>query len=389
MHHGVRSGNRHPVCLHARRYSRQRISLAITATTTNFQLATTTAPAGRLAWLMGTRPDAITNLVELESLPLVQHGYTFNYSGAAAFYRAAFIDTNITNTLTAPLAIGTFHAVAITTNGNIQSWGDNSLGQFGNGLPTTGMVSYAGCWVVTTGYTNASEGPLVQSSARHWSCVAAGDNCTLAVETNGSLWAWGDDTYGSLGVSTNGWPSSWSATPVAIGTNALWRSVFAYGDSSFAIRRDGTLWAWGDNTSSVLGVGTNFSSSNIVWFPTQVGNSSNWVSVFCLPNSHSVGIQTDGLLWAWGQTDLPTSVRAGYADTNDLLLAAVACPGLVNIPDRGSRRGQIQTAANLFFCAAMARSGSQPPMRRLPPVGGSIMLFGRTNIPILPASITC
>ena len=323
--------------------------LAITATTTNFQLATTTAPAGRLAWLMGTRPDAITNLVELESLPLVQHGYTFNYSGAAAFYRAAFIDTNITNTLTAPLAIGTFHAVAITTNGNIQSWGDNSLGQFGNGLPTTGMVSYAGCWVVTTGYTNASEGPLVQSSARHWSCVAAGDNCTLAVETNGSLWAWGDDTYGSLGVSTNGWPSSWSATPVAIGTNALWRSVFAYGDSSFAIRRDGTLWAWGDNTSSVLGVGTNFSSSNIVWFPTQVGNSSNWVSVFCLPNSHSVGIQTDGLLWAWGQTDLPTSVRAGYADTNDLLLAAVACPGLVNIPGPWISAGPNPDSSEFIF----------------------------------------
>lgn len=99
--------------------------LQITATATNFSLGATTTPPGRLAWLMGNRPNEVTNLIELENLPMAQHGYTLNFSGQAAFYRAVLVDTNV---VTATLAVGINHAVAVMTNGIMECWGDNTWG---------------------------------------------------------------------------------------------------------------------------------------------------------------------------------------------------------------------------------------------------------------------
>jgi alpha-tubulin suppressor-like RCC1 family protein len=302
--------------------------LAISANATNYQLAAITATPERLAWLMGTRPDAITNLVDLETLPLLNHGFKLNYSGAAAFYRAVLLDSNA---ITVPLAVGTDHAVAVLPNGLLESWGDNSLGQFGNSLPITPVTGTTGCWIIVSGYTNTSQGPLPQSSETNWMSVAAGPDFTLALKSNGTLWGWGNNAYGALAMATNSGGPAWSAVPVAIGNGSLWRSVFTYGYSCFAIRTDGTLWAWGYNKSSALGVGPGFSSADIVWSPNQVGTANNWLSVYSLPNSHSVGIQTDGTLWAWGQTILPTSARAALADTN-FVLPIVTSPALVDIP---------------------------------------------------------
>ena len=296
--------------------------------TNTLHLTATTVPAGRLVWYMGSSASFITNIVQIEDLPVVQHNFSLLGLSSSAFFRAAIFDTNVE---VMPLALGSYHAVAIMTNGLIKSWGDNTAGEFGNGVPLVENFDYfAGCWVLPSGYTNTSQGPLPESGDTNWVSVAAGTSHTLALKSDGSLWGWGNNAHGQIAYTNDGYGVS-SPTAVPIGTNALWRSVFAAGYCSFAIRRDGSLWVWGDNTDSTLGLGTNYSNTNTIWSPVQVGTSFNWVKVVCIPFSRTVGIQSDGSLWAWGLTDLPSSVRAGYAATN-LTVPISSSPALVNIP---------------------------------------------------------
>ena len=100
--------------------------------------------------------------------------------------------------------------------------------------------------------------------------MAAGDDHTVAVKTDGTLWAWGSTT-GQLGDGTTTDRSS----PVQVGTATNWASVAAGNDHTVAVKTDGTLWAWGDNDSGQLGDGTTTNRSS----PVQVGTATNWASV--------------------------------------------------------------------------------------------------------------
>ena len=79
---------------------------------------------------------------------------------------------------------------------------------------------------------------------------------TLAVKTDGTPWAWGDNSYGQLGDGTH----TERGLPVQVGTDTTWASVatgFAGSPSydSAGVKTDGTLWTWGTNYSSQLGLG--------------------------------------------------------------------------------------------------------------------------------------
>lgn len=296
---------------------------------TNLHLRVTTPVASRLLWMSGDRVDAITNIANIEFLPLGQHDFQPPAPGPSRFFRAALIDTNVPRT---PYAGTAAHSLAILTNGSIVCWGDNSLGQFGNSAPKElggAIINSNACWIVED-YINKSTGPLPQSGDTDWISVAAGADYCLALKANGTLWAWGNNVGGFGYDVPGGFYKSFYAFPVPVGTNMPWQSVFAYGESSFAIRTNGTLWAWGNNTGSVLGLGNSYTNTNLVILPTQVGTASNWVNVASFGNV-SMGIQSDGSLWAWGSTTLPSYVRAGYAETN-LATPLTSSPALVNIP---------------------------------------------------------
>lgn len=132
-------------------------------------------------------------------------------------------------------------------------------------------------------------------NAQCWQSVSAGQHHTLAIKTDGTLWAWGRNTYGQLGDGTNADKN----IPTQIGSDNNWSSISAGGidylDFSLAIKTDGTLWAWGRNNEAQLGNG-NYTSTNT---PIQIGNSTDWRSISAGGN-FSVAIKTNGTLWTWG-----------------------------------------------------------------------------------------
>ncbi|ALD19998.1 hypothetical protein AM218_00605 [Hymenobacter sp. DG25A] len=114
---------------------------------------------------------------------------------------------------------------------------------------------------------------------------------SLLVQTDGSLWAWGNNAYGQLGNGT----TTDQATPVRIDSGTKWKSAEAGQYYTLAIRQDGTLWAWGKNSAGQLGDGTTTNRTT----PVQIAAGTKWISVSA-GTGHTLAIRQDGTLWAWG-----------------------------------------------------------------------------------------
>jgi alpha-tubulin suppressor-like RCC1 family protein len=126
-----------------------------------------------------------------------------------------------------------------------------------------------------------------------------------AIKTDGTLWTWGQNTQGQLG-NGNGYANSSPAQTIAAGTN--WKSVAAgYFGSFSGIKTDGTLWGWGYNGFGGLGTNDTTNRSS----PVQtVAGGTNWKQA-SISGYMSFGIKTDGTLWTWGYNG------AGGLGTND------------------------------------------------------------------------
>lgn len=132
--------------------------------------------------------------------------------------------------------------------------------------------------------------PVQVGSLTNWSKVAAARYCSAAIKTDGTLWTWGSNNYGQCARS--GFESS---SPIQVGTLTNWAQVSLSYSFGAAVKTDGTLWTWGNNAYGQLGLGnrTNYSS------PKQVGSLTNWASV-SLANWATVAVKTDGTIWSWG-----------------------------------------------------------------------------------------
>lgn len=138
--------------------------------------------------------------------------------------------------------------------------------------------------------------PILQSLDTTWKTLADGSSRSgmMAIKQNGTLWGWGINTDGVLGLGDLVHRSS----PTQVGSLGNWKSVHA-ADSTFAVKTDGTLWAWGDNTLGKLGIGDMVHRSS----PVQIGSLSNWIQVTGGYSNSSTpfAIKTDGTLWVWGR----------------------------------------------------------------------------------------
>ena len=196
---------------------------------------------------------------------------------------------NATTTRTTPVQVfgsatnwkqvsgGGSHTVAIKTDGTLWTWGYNYNGQLGINATTQRNTP------VTT-FLGGSD----------WKQVAAGGNHTLAIKTDGTLWTWGYNVVGQLGINTSGTDILTPVTTFVGGSN--WKQVAGGSTHTAAIKTDGTLWTWGDNSSGELGI--NNTSNRSIPVTTFVGGS-NWKQVDGGTN-HTVAIKTDGTLLIWG-----------------------------------------------------------------------------------------
>jgi alpha-tubulin suppressor-like RCC1 family protein len=182
--------------------------------------------------------------------------------------------TNVA-TYTSASAGGT-HTMAIQKDGSLWTWGDNTNGQLGNAAVSTTPVP-----------TPAKIGSLTYNS------VAAGASHSMAIDTTGKLWAWGSNSSGQLGNNSSGGTVS---APVQITADSDWTIVSAGGAHTLAVRTNGTLWAWGANSDGQLGDGSGIDQIS----PTQVGTDRTWISISA-GAGHSAGLKADNTLWTWGR----------------------------------------------------------------------------------------
>ena len=174
------------------------------------------------------------------------------------------------------------------TDGTLWAWGLN----WGGGLGQNNRTNYSS--------------PVQVGSDTTWAAGQTNSNNSFGIKTDGTLWVWGRNTLFTMG---NNQPSDWSgSSPVQIGSDATWSSDYGKyelaGSCAQAIKTDGTLWGWGTNDYGRLGLNNGTSQA----VAEQVGSDTDW-SQLTAGYQHSLFLKTDGTLWAaggdaWGATGL-------------------------------------------------------------------------------------
>jgi alpha-tubulin suppressor-like RCC1 family protein len=168
--------------------------------------------------------------------------------------------------------------------GSLWVWGGNIYGHLGTNQQDENNGGIAG----------TSTPVQTVAGSTNWKQIARGYNSQAAIKTDGTLWAWGYNFYGSLGDGTGGNSTNKSSPVQTVAGGTNWKQVsvgFQYGH---AIKTDGTLWAWGSNADGGLGDGTTTNRSS----PVQISGNI-WKQVSS-GRSITTAIKTDGTLWGWG-----------------------------------------------------------------------------------------
>ena len=178
------------------------------------------------------------------------------------------------------VAAGSHFSLALKEDGSLWAWGNNNLGQIGNGEAGTDCPTP----VKVLDNVIAATGGLAH---------------TLALKSDGSLWAWGDNSEGQLGNGT----TDNCYIPQKILDDVVY--IEAHNDVSMAIKKDGSLWAWG---YGYLGNGSSYVTKKE---PTKILSNIKSVSY----NSHALAVANNGVLYVWGSNwsnELGSSISSDY-----------------------------------------------------------------------------
>jgi alpha-tubulin suppressor-like RCC1 family protein len=174
------------------------------------------------------------------------------------------------------VSAGGGHTAAIKTNGTLWTWGGGLYGRLGINATTDRSTP------VTT-----------RAGGTNWKQVSAGNAHTAAIKTNGTLWTWGYNGSGQLGINA----TTNRNTPVQVfGSATNWKQVIAASDHTAAVKTDGTLWTWGYGGNGRLGTNATIQRNTPV---TTFAGGTNWKQVSS-GNFHMAAVKTDGTLWTWG-----------------------------------------------------------------------------------------
>ena len=166
------------------------------------------------------------------------------------------------------------------------------------------MASATPVWAAGDKNGGGDSAGAMASARPVWAAVATGDRYSLAIKTDGSLWAWGRNV-GQLGFGDR----KDRKFPTRVSKDSDWAAVAAGDNHNLAIKTDGSLWAWGKNGDGQLGLG----HSDDRKFPVRVGKDNDWKAV-AAGHGHSLAVKTDGSLWAWGKNG---DDQLGLGHSND------------------------------------------------------------------------
>lgn len=172
---------------------------------------------------------------------------------------------------------GWIHSLALKNDGTVWGWGDNSAGELG-----------------ITRYGSGNPTPVQVVGISDVVAIAAGYNYSLALKSDGTVWAWGSQAYGELGTGVSSGNNTTAPTQIT-GLSDVVAIAAGYANHSLALESDGTVWAWGDNAYGELGNNTTTNSD----VPIQVPGLSGVVAI-AAGYEFSLALKGDGTVWGWG-----------------------------------------------------------------------------------------
>ena len=205
-----------------------------------------------------------------------------------------------TDTNWSSVATGKWNTFALKTDGTLWGWGSNFYSTIGDGTTVDKLV------------------PTQVGTATNWAKIAMGYYHVLVIKTNGSLWGWGSNFVGEIGLGTK---DQYITTPTQIGTDTNWSEISGGNVHSIAIKTNGTMWAFGANFVGQLGL-AGVELGDDVLVPTQIGTDSNWQKI-AVGLAHNLALKTDGTLWAWG---LNNSAQIGNGERDINISNSVLTP---------------------------------------------------------------
>ncbi len=230
---------------------------------------------------------------------------------------------------TVPAVIaGEGHTVALKSDGTVWTWGENGYGQLGIGTSDKGSSIPVQVSNLSDVVAIAAEGGASFLQTGH----------TVALKSDGTVWTWGNNEHGQLGIGTL---DKMSSVPVRVPDLDDVVAIAAGSLHTMALKSDGTVWTWGYNYYGQLGNGTTGSSS----VPVQV-SSLNGVVAISAKYLQSVALKSDGTVWTWGSNFYG---QLGY-DTD-----RKSNPTPRQVP---KVKGIVSIAQGQLFTAALASDGT-------------------------------
>jgi len=214
-------------------------------------------------------------------------------AGPTSSYSRPVLTQGISNAVS--IAAGSYHSLAVATDGTVYAWGYNANGQLGAGGADTNAHSVPTQVISPTDPTQ----PLTGAAQ-----VAAGSNFSLALMRDGTVYAWGYDGYGQLGTSV---PAGQSATPVQVTlasgdplANVV--AIAAGSNHALALLKDGTVYAWGRNYEGQLGNSSTSNSSTPVRVADPSDSTHNLANITAIAagGNHSLFLAAGGRVYGAG-----------------------------------------------------------------------------------------